>query len=442
MLASILPAAALAAAAAPNKPPAITKDQRDQGMKAAPALIATAALPCKLADARFIGQAPDPKTKKDVKYYEIACTGSVGYLVLDHGKDAPTTWVSCLDQPRTDALGRPAAAACYLPGNMDWKAAITPFVAKSKAPCTVSDARGIGHSDKQSYFEVACTNGRGYILTTSAPPNPDQPAALIPCLNATDPSSPISCKLTTQASQLAFIDALAAQSGKNCDVTNRRYMITTEDMSNYYEVACKDGKGYVLHESADGKLSETIPCALADRIGDGCTLTNSREAQTQELGLYTTLAKKAGFACDVSKYGEIPADVQGYEVVELACQNRPDGAIAVFPGDTSKPSHIYDCVTSELAGYRCSFSKPETAYPALTEDLKKVGKSSCVVSAAKALGTTPDKQGYVEVACADGNPGFLLAFSLDTMAPKEATACAIAKDMFGGCKLPENNRHS
>jgi hypothetical protein len=441
-MASILPAAALAAAAAPSsKPPEITKDQRAQGMKAAPALITAASLPCKLADARFLGQAPDPKTKKDVKYYEVACTGGIGYVLLDHGKDAPPGWVSCLDQARTDALGRPNAVACYLPGNLDWKAAITPFVAKAKSPCTVADVRGIGHSDKQSYFEVACTNGHGYILTTTSPPNPDQPSALVPCLNATDPSSPVSCKLVTQASQLALIDQLAAQSGKNCEVTNRRYMITTEDMSNYYEIACKDGKGYVLHETADGKLAETIPCTLADRIGDGCTLTNSRAAETEQLGLYSNLAKKAGFACDVSKYGPIPADVKGYEVVELACQNRADGAVAMFPADASKPAHVYNCAISELAGYRCSFSKPDAAYPSLTDALKKVGKSSCVVSDAKVLGTTPDKMGYVEVACADGNPGFLLSFSLDTMAPKDATACSFAKDMFGGCKLPENNKH-
>jgi hypothetical protein len=430
-----------AAAAAPPKPPEITKEARAQGMKETPALLVAANLPCKLADARFLGAAPDPKTKKDVKYFEVACVNAIGYVLLDHGKDGPPSWVSCLDQAKVDPLGKPNAVACNLPGNNDWKGEIAPFVAKVKVPCDVTDVRGIGHTDKNGFFEVACANGHGYILTTSAPPSPDQPVQMLPCAVA-DPTSPVSCKLVTAASQLAFADALAAQSGKNCQVTNRRYMIATEDLSNYYEIACQGGKGYVLHEGPDGKLVETIPCELADRIGDGCTLTNSREAETEQAGLYTKLAHNAGFPCDVSKYGPIPADVAGYEVVELACSNREDGAIGVFPADSSKPTHLYDCVTSELVGYRCSFTKPDAAFPRLTDDLKKLGKTTCVVSNAKVLGTTPDKLGYVEVACADGNPGYIVSYSLADMSPKDATACSFAKDMAGGCKMPENTKHA
>jgi hypothetical protein len=181
---------------------------------------------------------------------------------------------------------------------------------------------------------------------------------------------------------------------------------------------------------------------VADGIGGGCTLTNSREAQTEQAGLYTRLAHNAGFACDVSKYGPIPANVApGHEVVELACSNRPDGGIGVFPASTAEKALIYNCAVSELAGFRCSFTKPDAAYPLLTADLKALGKTSCVVSGERLLGTTPDKMGYVEVACADGNPGYIVSYSLATMTAKEATACPFAKDIAGGCKMPENAKH-
>jgi hypothetical protein len=72
--------------------------------------------------------------------------------------------------------------------------------------------------------------------------------------------------------------------------------------SNYFEVACQEGKGYMFEQKPDGSVGAGIDCAVADNIGGGCTLTNSRAAETAEAALYSKLAHAAGFACDVSKY--------------------------------------------------------------------------------------------------------------------------------------------
>lgn len=435
--------AAQAAAASAPKAPEITKEQRAAGMKAAPALVQAASLPCTVSDARLLGKTTDPKTKKEETYYEVACKGSMGFIVVDNGAGAAPSWAACPDQAKIDPVsGKPNGAACFLPDNMDTNAQLAPFVAKSGVPCQVTNSRGIGHSPKQAYFEVACSDGRGYVMSTSAPPSLDQKVQMVTCL-AYDASSPVACKLTTADAQMGGIDQLAAKSGKNCSVTKKRYVLTTEKNSNYYEVACQDGKGYMLEAKADGSLGEVVGCAEADGIGGGCTFTNGRQAQNEEAGLYTKLAHNAGYPCDVSKYSPFEVQVPGHEVVELACSNRPDGAVAVLPVSGGGSSVVYDCVHSQVAGYRCGFTDANAALPTLTSDLKALGKTSCVVSAQRFIARTTGNTGYVEVACADGNPGYIIEYSAPELAPvkpTQAIPCVSAKDIEGGCTLPSNQK--
>jgi hypothetical protein len=413
-------------------------------MKAAPALVQGAGVPCDIADARLIGATTDPKTKKEQKYYEVACKGAMGYVIVDAGAGVQPTWAACPDQAKVDAVtGKPNGAACFLPANLDENAQISPYVAKGGVPCDVAKSRGIGHSAKSAYFEVACANGRGYILTTSAPPRVDQKVQMISCL-AFDATSPVACKLTSPDAQLALIDALAAKSGKNCVVKQKRYVLTTEDESNYYEVACQDGKGYMLAEKANGAFGEAVDCSIADGIGGGCTLTNARQAQTDEAGLYAKLAHNAGFACDVSKYSPFEVNMPGHEVVELACSNRPDGAVAVFPVSSASGGKavIYDCAHSEVAGFRCGFTKADASLPSLTADLQKLGKTSCVVSGARFIARTTNNEGFIEVACADGAPGYIIQYTSQPLAPTAALAClGEGKSIEGGCTLPTNQKH-
>jgi hypothetical protein len=279
-------------------------------------------------------------------------------------------------------------------------------------------------------------------MSTSAPPSLGQPVQMVTCL-AYDATSPVACKLTAADSQLGVIDQLAAKSGKSCTVAKKRYVLTTEKNSNYYEVACQDGKGYMLEAKADGSLGEVVGCAEADGIGGGCTFTNGREAQTEEASLYSKLAHNAGYPCDVSKYSPFEVNVPGHEVVELSCSNRPDGAVAVLPVAGGGSSVVYDCAHSQVAGYRCGFTNADAALPTLTADLKALGKTSCVVSAQRFVARTTANTGYVEVACADGNPGYIIEYTapaLSPVKPTQAIPCVSAKDIEGGCTLPTNQK--
>jgi hypothetical protein len=429
VLAALLPPTAASAAA-------IDAGMKAKGMAAAPGLVTAAGLDCQPSAAAQLGQQNDPKTHTSSTIFEIACKDREGFLVIDHAGKAPPDPYTCLEMEGTPA----GNLKCSLPENANPAAGLQPIVAKVNTTCQVAKARVLGHSQqgKQTFLEVACQDGDGFIVTASDPLSTTQPVAMQPCLAYAE-SQNIKCTLTDAAAELARVDQLAAQSGKTCQVKDRRYMLTTQDGMNFYEIACQDGKGYVLQQAAAGNLVKTIDCANADYVGGGCTLTNTRQAQSEEAGLYTRLARAAGFDCAVSKYAPFNVENTGHEVIELACSNRPDGAVAIFAAaSSSETGQILPCGRSELAGYRCSLTPQTAAYAALTDDLRKLGKTSCTVSGSRIVGVTPDKKGFIEVACADGNPGFMIAYTVTPLVPTDVTACTIARNIAGGCTLAGN----
>jgi len=428
------------ASAAPKGPPKaeISKEQRAKGMAAAPGLVAAGKLDCQVADARFVGESSDPKTKQKSTLYELACSGNEGLILQQTGVGGVPSTFTCeqMNEPLSD--GKFNSTVCVLPGNADPKAGLTPYIAKAGVPCAIDNVRTIGQSPTSAVFELVCheTPG-GFILAIPSPPRLDGPVTMNPCITFPEGSN-VSCKLTDRTAQFAVVDRLAAQSGKNCTVKDRRFVGVTATGKLYYEIACQDGKGYMLEQASSGAFSKSIDCAQADALAGGCTLTDTRQAKTEQADLYTKLAKKAGFDCTVSGYAPLPVSDNGNEVVELACSNRPDGAIGIFAATSSGSSSVFDCAHSELKAYRCSLTKPSAAYGNLTAELKRLGKSTCTVSNARNVGVTADGKGYIEVACSDGLPGYMIEFVMNPFTPKSTIPCLEAKGIAGGCTLPGN----
>jgi hypothetical protein len=439
LMAAILPAASYAATPKPAAAKPVDPDSIKKGMAAAPGVITAAGVDCNLANARLLGKSTDPKTKVSLTYYELACKQQEGFIVAVPEKEGLPLIYSCLEVANTPGSG----AQCLLPENADPKQGLAALVAKNKPSCQMTNARAIGQTTDRTatVFEVACQGGPGYNIQASFPVSASKPAQFAPCF-ALAPTSSMKCTLTDEATSAAFVNGLVSKMGKPCTLKDRRYVGGTADGSIFFEVACSDGKGYMVEQVANGDVKPAIDCAVADGIGGGCTLTNARAAQTEQAGLYSRLAHSAGYACDVSRYAPFSVAVPGHEVVELACSNRPDGAVAIFPASSTEKAQIYDCAHSDVAGYRCSFTTADAALPTLTADLNKLGKTSCVVSGSRFIAKTVDNQGFVEVACADGNPGFVITYTVGPpLAPKEAVACAAAKGILGGCQMPQNQKH-
>lgn len=432
-VAILTPAVVISAQKEEKGKPAIDAKAREAGMKEAPALMQASGAGCTVSDARFIGE----DKKAGAKYFEVACNEGMGFAVIAKKDVAPQLY-TCLESSQPGADGKKGGLACVLPGNANPNASLAPYVKKANVTCDIENARAIGSGAKNSFFEVACKGGAGYIVTTVSPMNVNGEVTVNSCLLYEEGSN-VSCKLTNRETQLQVVNTLntaAAAAGTKCDIKDKRYILSTK-ADNYYEVACQDGKGYVYQQTAaTSAFARAIPCAQAGFVGGGCTMTDAVAAQTEQAGFYTKLAAKAGFPCDVEKYGMLPTNDPKKEIVELKCKNSDVGAIAVF---TATGGTVFDCLTAEFNGYRCSFTKKDTQYARLTKDLVGFNKASCTVSDARIIGAT-DNEGFVEVACSDGLPGWVLGYPTGVAKPaaKEFLSCAQAKGIGGGCKLPTN----
>lgn len=428
-LAAVLALGALAPAAISQgkKAPEITEAARKQGMAEAPALAKTAGVACSVTDARFIGKSGG---KKDAtSYYEVDCDQGVGFVVQAPAAGNPTVF-SCIEANTPQADGKPPSLPCMLPGNADPKSDLAPLLAKAKVQCTPSQVRGIGQSATNTFFELACQDGQGYIVQASAPIDAAKPVEANNCIAYDESNGNIKCTLTDKAARLAVVDSYAKAANNGCVVKDRKYIGNSQGGSTFFEASCQDGKGYLYKVDA-GKLTQTYECAKAQNVMGGCTLTDATVAVTEQNGLYTKLAKAAGFNCDVKQYALFPA-APGKDVVELACNNRPDGAVGIFGGAGVK-SQVVDCARAPIAGYKCSFTK-NPDYATVTADLKKLGKPDCAVSNSRLIGKTSKGTAYLEVACADGLKGYVMEYTPDPLAAIGVTGCAFSKD----CKLPGN----
>jgi hypothetical protein len=421
------------------------KKAAEDGMAAAPGLIKAAQLPCTLSQARFLFEAVGADKGK-AKIYEIACRGGPGYVIAAPERaGALPVAIDCM-ATTLPVGGKPGPMACKLAGNTDPAEGLSRMMARSGRACAVEKGRYLGSTADQTLYEVACREGGGYILKAAKPPG--EAATATTCL-AYGAGSNLKCILLTPEQQARAVASLVAASGKPCTMARQRYLGSTAAHHDYFEVACASGRGYMLEVDPAGKVAAVTDCLHARNIGGGCTLSDTSQAEIAPNGpysdlakaTYSDLAKTAGFECAVSKYADFPPRPNGAEVVELACANRPDGGVGLFP-TTGRPE-VWDCLRAQAEGYTCTFSSPSVVYGKLTSQLKAKG-ASCVVSDARPYGRTPGGSDLIEVSCADGGPGWVLEYPPHVADPTGALrncAQAAASGEGGGCQLAANKAH-
>ncbi|MCR5877434.1 hypothetical protein [Phenylobacterium sp. J367] len=404
----------------------ISEAQRKQGMAEAPAVVQSLGLACTVSDARYVGKQEDKKAKTSTSFYEVACSQGMGF-VLQAPTGGQATAFTCIEANTPPEGAKEAALPCKLPANSDPKAVLTPMLQQAGAACTPERVRGIGQGKTQSFFEVACQGGEGYVLITASPFDNSKPATAQNCLNFDDAAGNIKCTLSDAATRLAVVDKYAATT--QCAVKDRRFVGTSKDGDSFFEASCQDGKGYI-YKVKNGAVTQNWDCAKAQGVLGGCTLTDARQAQSEQAGLYTRLAKNAGGNCEVEKYAMFPMRGQE-EVVELVCKDGT-GGVGIFPA--SGKGQFLGCGHALVAGYKCGLTT-NVDYSGLTADLKKNNVASCVVSNSRLMAKTQKGTTLVEVACADGYKGYVLEYNTTpTVTAIGATGCAFA----GGCKLPGN----
>lgn len=413
------------------------KARGDRGRAEAPAVVAASGTPCRIIDALYVLTSIDKKARTRADAYEVACDGGLGRVVIKTVAAGKASYQvrDCIATSTPGPDGKPSQLACTLPANGDPLAQLAPYLAAAGLTCAPAQVRAMGSTADAAYIEVACASGRGYVVGLPPTLDPAKAATAVNCL-ARAPGAATECRLVSRDAMLASLTKpLISNADAACQVKARRYVASNRG-DEYYEAACASGMGFMVVADATGAYKSRIDCANAEGIAGGCILTDMRAAQSADSPRYAGLAKAAGYDCAVSGY-RILASTAQEETVEMACANRPDGAMAQLP--RAGAARIFNCAAAETTGYRCLLTREDAAFAQLTAAVKKAHPTStCLVSASKFLGVNPDG-GFVEVACADREPGYVLQYAKATAAPAAVLYCSQLSARMGvTCRLAGN----
>ncbi|HZV85750.1 MAG TPA: hypothetical protein VFF48_12260 [Brevundimonas sp.] len=248
---------------APAAPVAPTPEE----LKAAAQVQATAAgLECQVTEAASLGV-----TAEQARTFEAACASGPGYILV---ASTPPQTFNCLELAGSAATARaldPAADVgqqCVLPANQNGLAVIGEWARSQGVACTVDEAIAIGKSDDNNVvYEIGCAGADGYWLEKVGTGWKLQDCLQVASVGGT-------CRFTTGQEQAeGFRAKLAGTEAAACDIAQVRLMGQNAN-GRFYEAKCSaEGQGYIARLNNEGVTQQIYPCATAQRIGGGCTLT-------------------------------------------------------------------------------------------------------------------------------------------------------------------------
>lgn len=230
----------------------------------AQAQLTAASVTCELTEA------VNPGKVGEADVFEVACANGPGYILM---ATTPPQAFDCIELAGTAAIARAADPAadvgqqCALPANQNGLQVMTAWAQGAGAACTIDQAQAIGKNDGNMVYEIGCANADGYWLEKAA-----SAFTLTPCVKVTSQGG--TCRFTTpEEIATSFQARLAGTDAANCQVTQVRLMGGNAN-GEFYEAKCAtEGEGFIARIDAQGATQQVYPCATAQRIGGGCTLT-------------------------------------------------------------------------------------------------------------------------------------------------------------------------
>lgn len=207
-------------------------------------------------------------------------------------------------------------------------------------------------------YEVACNHAMGYLLETQGV----EPAIAISCLSAEEARAvdvargkepSFFCKLPGNADVHARVSSMILEnSGAPCTVDKLQlFGRSASSHSEYSEVTCTDGSGYMLRMAQPGYEGKTVvmSCREAAQQNIKCKLTDPGpvDAPVTTEALKEALARN-GVSCSIAQIRVVGQEqhLKRY-VVEYLCAEQAAGKVAFvpMPGNTN-PFEAEDCATA------------------------------------------------------------------------------------------------
>ena len=241
--------------------------------------------------------------------------------------------------------------------------------------CDVNDARLVVAGTRRGsssgkpldtrVYEVACTGNVGYLFESQGTAMP----IAISCVSAEEARAADAakgkepgffCALPGNKDVHALVaSAIAADTGAQCGVARLEpYGRSESTKSEYSEIVCKDGTGFLLRTPLPGSQLKTtaMSCADAARQGIKCRLTDAGPVETPvTLDTLKAALAQHGETCRIDQLRMIGQEdhLKRY-VVEYLCAEPPAGRVAFVPlqGNTN-PYETLECAAAAVNGLAC-----------------------------------------------------------------------------------------
>ncbi len=254
-----------------------------------------------------------------------------------------------------------------------WRKESARLIAELSLPCDLVDAERAGGGKVKldgrpvevTVYEAACRSGTGYFLVSQPP----QKARGFSCLaaqaaRATDVAQgakpdEFTCLLAGHSDVKMMAASVIKEAGTACDVSNYRWVgVGTANGTEYSEVACSDGQGYVLEVPGSGPTAQVAVVGCQDAVKEGvkCALTAVTLPVT--LQTFRDAIKDHAVDCEPAQIRYIGRETQGRRyVVELQCPQQPKGLVAFIPLEGNpKPFETLDCPAAVARAVKCTLT--------------------------------------------------------------------------------------
>ncbi len=219
---------------------------------------------CQVTEAKLLG-----KTAEETSVYEMACAAGPGLII--ESKTPPVVNDCVILAYSAEVLRERDPAAdvgpqCTIPANIDTQKVLRAYGQEAGVPCSIDQARVIGQSNDGVVYEIGCSDAAGYWITKKG-----AEWSKTDCLQVAAERG--ECEFTTTAEKALLLKTmLAGSEAAACDVTEARLMGQNAN-GRFYEAKCAGADGVIARLNAEQVVQQVYPCATAQRIGGGCTLT-------------------------------------------------------------------------------------------------------------------------------------------------------------------------
>jgi len=238
--------------------------------------------------------------------------------------------------------------------------------------CKPTDAERIGHGKytidgkrvEVVAYEVACSNGTGYLLASLGAEKPVAVSCFAAAATRADSmakgeKSEVYCQLAANKDLKAMAASLMTAAGTNCTVNGIRWFgLAAATHTEYTEVQCGEGSGYLLRAEQNDPAAQVsaISCQEAAKQGLKCHLTDGGPVTVPvTLQAFRDALKEGGVSCEPTQLRLIGREtVSKRYVVEMQCPDMTDRVALIPLNGNTKALETLDCAAAMERNIVCT----------------------------------------------------------------------------------------